>query len=161
MTDAVTLQLFTADDLEWLVDQHARLYARDEGFDESFGQLVRQILEDFVTDHDSTCERGWMAMRNGQRLGSIFCVKLDDKNAKLRLFFLVPEARGLGVGKQLLQACMGFARDKGYEKMQLWTHESHEAACALYRKFGWQLLASKPVKSFGVDLIEQSWEIDL
>jgi hypothetical protein len=43
--------------------------------------------------------------------------------------------------------------------MQLWTHESHRAACALYAQNGWQLVSSKPVRSFGCDLVEQSWEI--
>ena len=95
------------------------------------------------------------------RLGSIFCVKLDEKTAKLRLFLLVPEARGKGLGKLLLQACMGYARATGYRRMQLWTHESHRAACALYTAAGWRCVASKPVRSFNVDLIEQSWEIDL
>ena len=161
MTGEVVLRAFTAEDVDWLVDRHATLYARDEGFDESFGRLVREILEDFVASHDSSCERGWIAERDGQRLGSIFCVRLSETEAKLRLFFLLPEARGLGLGKRLLQTCMGFAKGRGYLKMQLWTHESHEAACALYKAFGWQLTESKPVHSFGVDLVEQSWEITL
>lgn len=157
MSSEVLLRDFTGDDVDWLVERHATLYARDEGFDDTFGPLVRSILDEFISGHDSTCEHGWLAERDGQRLGTVFCVRLSETEAKLRLFLLVPEARGLGLGKQLLAACMGFARDCGYQKMQLWTHESHEAACALYKKFGWQLIDSKPVHSFGVDLVEQSW----
>ncbi|MEP4199129.1 MAG: GNAT family N-acetyltransferase [Aliishimia sp.] len=70
---------------------------------------------------------------------------------------MVPEARGLGVGRKMLSHCMGFARDIGYRDMTLWTHESHEAACALYRKTGWRLVDAKPVNSFGQDLVEQTW----
>ena len=143
------------------MDQHQRLYARDEGFDDTFGPLVREILEDFAAAHDPIRERGWIAERAGQRLGSIFCVALSDTIAKLRLFLLVPEARGLGLGKRLLTTCMGFARDQGFAKMQLWTHESHKAACALYAQNGWTLEASKPVRSFGVDLVEQNWSVSL
>ena len=160
MTD-VDLRLFRADDAPWLVEQHGTLYARDEGFDDSFGQLVARILNDFVTDHDPTCERGWIAEQAGERLGSIFCVRLDEETAKLRLFLLVPEARGKGLGKRLLSNCMRFAKTAGYLQMQLWTHESHTAACALYRSNGWQLTGGKPVHSFGVDLVEQSWKIRL
>ena len=98
---------------------------------------------------------------DGKPLGSIFCVRLDDQTAKLRLFFTAPEARGLGLGKRLLDACMGFARDRGYTRMELWTHESHEAACALYSRAGWVCTSSKPVHSFGVDLVEQAWEVKL
>jgi GNAT superfamily N-acetyltransferase len=154
----VTLRRFEPDDSEWLVERHQTLYARDEGFDDTFGPLVAEILKQFCASHDSTCERGWIAEENGQRLGSIFCVRLTDTTAKLRLFLLTPEARGKGLGKRLLQTCMQFARDAGYKDMTLWTHESHEAACALYAAFGWELADSKPVHSFGQDLIEQSWK---
>ena len=155
--DKVTLRPFEADDLDWLVQQHAMLYARDEGFDESFGPLVRSILEGFVADHDPACERGWIADCAGQPLGSIFCVRADEQTAKLRLFLLLPDARGKGVGRQLLAQCMEFARASGYLGMKLWTHESHAAACALYARTGWTLQASEPVHSFGQDLVEQTW----
>ena len=159
--DDIVIRPFRAEDAPWLVEQHGVLYTRDEGFDDNFGRLVARILDDFIRDHDPVRERGWIAERAGTRLGSIFCVTQDARTAKLRLFLLVPEARGQGLGKRLLTTCMGFARDAGYRDMALWTHESHAAACALYRAFGWQLTGSKPVRSFGVDLIEQSWRIRL
>nr|WP_299687440.1 GNAT family N-acetyltransferase [uncultured Tateyamaria sp.] len=155
--EEITLRPFTADDTDWLVDQHATLYAQNDGFDDSFGPLVRTILEDFVAGHDAERERGWIAEADGARLGSIFCVRLNDTTAKLRLFLLLPEARGRGLGQRLLHQCMGFARDTGYSNMQLWTHQSHTAACALYAKFGWEMVGSKPVHSFGQDLVEQTW----
>ncbi|MCX8953747.1 GNAT family N-acetyltransferase [Ruegeria sp. NA] len=159
--DKVVLRTFRPDDAAWLVEQHGLLYACDEGFDDSFAPLVARILEEFIADNDPSFEKGWIAERAGQRLGSIFCVRVDQTTAKLRLFLLVPEARGLGLGKRLLQACTDFAREAGYREMVLWTHESHTAACALYRAFGWELIDSKPVHSFGVDLVEQSWRIRL
>ncbi len=157
----LTLRLYSADDRDWLVDRHQTLYTRDEAFDDSFGPLVDSILRDFEQNHDPTCECGWIAEADGQRLGSIFCVRQGAHTAKLRLFLLMPEARGRGLGKRMLTHCMGFARDSGYHDMALWTHESHKAARALYRSFGWRLTGSKPVHSFGVDLVEQSWAITL
>ncbi|WP_170788433.1 GNAT family N-acetyltransferase [Ruegeria lacuscaerulensis] len=160
MNDTV-IRLFHPSDVPWLVAQHGLLYERDEGFDKSFARLVQQILDEFVATHDPSCDRGWIAEQAGVPLGSIFCVRLDETIAKLRLFFLMPEARGKGLGKRLLHTCMDHARDTGFEKMSLWTHESHRAACALYQATGWQLTGSKPVHSFGVDLVEQRWEIRL
>ncbi|MBB95367.1 MAG: GNAT family N-acetyltransferase [Rhodobacteraceae bacterium] len=159
--DTADVREFRAEDAPWLVDRHQALYAQDEGFDDSFGPLVAGILADFVAEHDPVRERGWIAEAGGQRLGSIFCVRVDDQVAKLRLFLLVPEARGRGLGRRLLSTCMGFARDAGYSEMRLWTHESHRAACALYRAAGWELVDSTPVHSFGVDLVEQSWQVTL
>lgn len=157
----ILIRPFRPDDAPWLVEQHGRLYQRNEGFDDTFAPLVERILADFMESHDPTREKGWIAERDGVRLGSIFCVALNDHTAKLRLFLLMPEARGQGLGKRMLNTCMGFARDSGYRDMALWTHESHRAACALYRASGWQLTGSKKVHSFGCDLVEQSWEIRL
>lgn len=157
----VILRDLAIGDAGWLIEQHGRLYAREEGFDKTFEALVAEILADFIRNHDPECERGWIAEEDGKRLGSIFCVRLDDQTAKLRLFLLTPQARGKGLGKRLLEACMSYARDKRYRRMQLWTHESHRAACALYAAAGWRCVSSKPVHSFGVDLVEQSWEITL
>ncbi len=159
MTPQVQLRQFRAEDADWLVEKHADLYANDEGFDATFGPLVADIVTGFLQNHDPRLERGWIAESAGQRLGSIFCVRLTDETAKLRLFMVLPEARGQQVGLKLLKTCMQFAQDNGYHGMQLWTHESHKAACALYAANGWSLSASKPVHSFGVDLVEQSWGI--
>jgi GNAT superfamily N-acetyltransferase len=157
----VKLRRFEPDDAPWLVDLHGAVYAHEEGFDDSFAGLVANILRDFVARHDPARECGWIAHKGKHRLGSIFCVDAGDGQAKLRLFILSPDARGKGLGKRLLKKCMTYARKTGYREMVLWTHESHEAACALYAAFGWQLEGSKPVRSFGVDLVEQSWRIDL
>ncbi|WP_281972320.1 GNAT family N-acetyltransferase [Ruegeria faecimaris] len=158
---SIQIRPFEALDAPWLVAVHDLLYSRDEGFDDSFVVLVKEILDDFITDHDAKRERGWIAECDGKPLGSIFCVALSETTAKLRLFLLLPEARGVGLGKRMLESCMGFARSAGYTEMRLWTHESHKAACALYGSTGWQLMDSKPVHSFGVDLVEQSWKIQL
>ncbi|UYV39508.1 GNAT family N-acetyltransferase [Rhodobacteraceae bacterium D3-12] len=157
----VTLRDLEIGDAGWLIEQHGVLYARDDGFDKTFEALVAEILADYIRNHDPTCERAWIAEQGGVRLGSIFCVRLDDQTAKLRLFLLTPDARGKGLGKHLLSTCLDYARAHGYTRLHLWTHESHSAACALYAAFGFSLVSCKPVRSFGVDLVEQSWEIAL
>ncbi len=160
--DEIELRDLAIGDAGWLIEQHALLYARDEGFDASFEALVAEILAAYIRDRNPARERAWIAWSKGRRLGSIFCVEGPAPDvAKLRLFLLVPEARGLGLGQRLLTECLDFARASGYRRLVLWTHESHEAACALYRKAGFRLDSAKPVISFSVDLIEQQWSIDL
>lgn len=159
---SVILRDIAIGDAGWLIQQHAERYAEDEGFDASFEPLVAEILAGFLRDHDQATERAFIAASGQSRLGSIFCVQSGEPGvAKLRLFYISPEARGLGLGQRLLDACLSFARKVGYRRMRLWTHESHRAACALYRKNGFACTASEPVHSFGVDLVEQTWEIDL
>ncbi len=149
-------------DAGWLIEQHATLYATEEGFDASFEALVARILADFIDHRRAPVERGWIAWDGKTRLGSIFCVKGPDPDtAKLRLFLLVPGARGRGLGQKLLSLCLDHARAQGFKRMTLWTHESHRAACALYEKADFTCVSSRPVHSFGVDLVEQEWTRDL
>ena len=155
--DRIHLRPFDRHDIEWLTERHATLYARDEGFDDEFRVLVRCILIEFAGWNDPACERGWIAEGPEGPLGSIFCVRQNETTAKLRLFLLEPQARGQGLGRRMLRTCMEFARGAGYEGMTLWTHESHRAACALYRSEGWTLVSSQPVQAFGQDLVEQHW----
>lgn len=155
----VVIRPYAPADRDWLVERHATLYAQHDGFDDTFGPLVGSILDAFTQDHDPSREAGWIAQRQSTRLGSIFCVRHDATRAKLRLFLLVPEARGLGLGARLLSHCTDFARGAGYAGMTLWTHESHHAACALYAKTGWSLEDASAVHSFGQDLIEQTWSL--
>jgi GNAT superfamily N-acetyltransferase len=159
--DGIEITGFTPADRDWVVTAHADHYAQSDGFDDSFGVLVAQIVDDFLADHDPEREAGWIVREGDRRLGCIFCVRLEDQIAKLRLFLLIDGARGKGMGKRLLATCMGFARSQGYREMQLWTHESHEAAGALYARTGWTLVRSKPVVSFGQPLVEQHWHIVL
>lgn len=159
--DDIEIRRFDPADRDWLVAAHADHYARAEGFDDTFEVLVAEIIDGFIADHNPDCEAGWVAWHGETRLGCIFCVKLSDHTAKLRLFLMMEEARGKGLGRKMLDTCMGFARDSGYGEMKLWTHESHRAAGALYARTGWALVQSEPVVSFGQALVEQHWEIAL
>ena len=159
--EGIEIKRFCAADRDWLVDLHGESYAQDEGFDDTFGPLVAGILDDFIANNDPKREAGWIAWEGTRRLGSIFCVQVRGEQAKLRLFLLTAEARGKGLGRRLLDHNMQFARDAGYQRMTLWTHESHRAAGALYRNTGWDLVSAVPVTSFGQELIEQHWEIAL
>ena len=153
------LRPFDAADADWLVDQHATHYALVEGFDDSFGPLVRSIVDEFLASHDETLEAGWIAHQGPRRLGSIFCVRKDDTTAKLRLFYVVEKARGTGVAQALLDQCLGFACAAGYAGLTLWTHESHAAAGRIYARNGLTRTRVEPVHSFGVDLVEETWQI--
>ncbi|MCX7566411.1 GNAT family N-acetyltransferase [Sulfitobacter sp. F26169L] len=157
----IDLHPFTPADRDWTVAVHIETYEQGEGFDATFGRTVAQILDDFSANQDFACERGWVAWRGDARLGTIFCMRLNEQTAKLRLFQLVAQARGHGLGRCLLEECTGFARAKGYREMQLATHKSHEAAVALYQRNGWQVTEEKPVVAYGLPLVEQTMRLKL
>lgn len=148
-------------DVEWLVSQHELLYGIDQGFDESFGVMVRGILNRYLANHNPDRERSWVATQNNERVGTIFCTDEGSDIVQLRMLLVLPVARGTGLGRRLVEECVNFGRQKNYEVMRLWTFKSLSAACALYESVGFECIQEKPAHGFGVNLVEQTWELPL
>ena len=149
-------------DLGWIAHRQARIYHEEYGWDWTYEGLVCQILGAFVAGFDPAREDAWVAERDGSIAGSIFLMKSDDPAvAKLRLLYVEPDARGAGLGKALVEACVARARELGYARVTLWTQESLVAARRIYRMAGFRLVDSSPHRSFGRDLVGETWVLDL
>ena len=88
-------------------------------------------------------------------------VKASDEVAKLRLLHVEPSARGLGIGKRLVEECVRFSRQAGYRKMTLWTQSILIAARSIYEQAGFRVVRAEQHHSFGKDLTAETWELDL
>ncbi|MBN9218417.1 MAG: MarR family transcriptional regulator [Mesorhizobium sp.] len=148
-------------DIGWIIRRQGMLYAQDYGWDETYEALVAEILSAFVKSFDPKWERSWIAEREGEVVGSVFIVRKSDQVAKLRLLYVEPSARGLGIGKRLVEECIGFARARGYKTLTLWTNDILTAARHIYQAAGFKLIEEEAHHSFGKDLVGQTWDLDL
>jgi DNA-binding MarR family transcriptional regulator/GNAT superfamily N-acetyltransferase len=150
-----------AGDLGWIVQRHGQIYAEEYGWDHTFEAMVAGIVSDFVRDLDPERERCWIAERDGRNVGSVMVVKREEDVAQLRCLIVEASARGLGIGRRLVEECIHFAREHGYRKMMLWTVAGLDAARRIYEAEGFALVREEAHPHFGYDLVDQVWERDL
>ncbi|MDP4200823.1 MAG: GNAT family N-acetyltransferase [Bacteroidota bacterium] len=159
--DRIVLRAPRAGDIGLVIHRHGVLYAEEYGWNEQFEALVAEVAAKFLKRHDSVKERCWIAELDGEFAGCIFIVRESEKVAKLRLLLVEPKARGFGLGRRLIQECIDFATNAGYEKMVLWTNDVLHAARHLYEEFGFHLIHEEPNTLFGPLTTAQTWERSL
>lgn len=149
-------------DLGWVIERHGARYAADYGWDATFEALVVRVVADFADRNDTNREAAWIAELDGERVGCVFCTASDTAGtAQLRLLLVEPSARGSGVGTQLVDECLRFARRSGYSRITLWTNDVLVAARRIYERAGFQRDRREKHHSFGHDLVGEYWSRDL
>jgi DNA-binding MarR family transcriptional regulator/N-acetylglutamate synthase-like GNAT family acetyltransferase len=150
-------------DVGWAIERHGQLYAEEFGWNAEFEALVATLFARFATQHQEGSEQFWVAEIDNQRAGCVFVVRSekDPRAAQLRCLLVDPAARGLGIGRRLVDKCITFAKAAGYRRIILWTNDVLVSARRIYEAAGFSLIEEAPHHSFGRDLVGQFWGRDL
>lgn len=157
----VVLRPHRLGDMGWITHRHAVLYAREYGWGPRFEALVARIAADFIETYDPARARSWIADREGEILGSIFLEDAGEGAARIRLLYLEPAARGLGLGMKLVGEAVAFARAAGYVRITLWTQSVLTAARRIYTAHGFEMVEAKAHTLIGHELIGETWVLEL
>lgn len=157
----VVLRSHHPGDMGWIIQSQTRFYVEAFGWNDKFEALVCDVAAKFLTHYNPEREYCWIAEQNGNRVGSIVIADGGDNVAKLRLLYVDAAARGLGLGSLLVREAIQFSRKAGYRQVVLWTNDILHSAIAIYRKAGFQLIATEPHQQFGKPENGQTWALDL
>ncbi|WP_200981076.1 GNAT family N-acetyltransferase [Qipengyuania soli] len=157
------LRPFRTGDMGTIAARQAILYEQENGWGTKLEAIILDIAARFLREFDPAKEQCWVAERDGRILGSVFMVKEpgEPETARLRLLYVEPEARGLGIGNALVAECTRFARESGYNRIVLWTHAVLESARRIYAAEGYRIIASETQEEFGRPEVSETWLLDL
>jgi GNAT superfamily N-acetyltransferase len=145
----------------WVLERHAHLFEVEEGWGEPFIAMIARLIADYLEDNDPDWEAAWVAELDGRRVGSVYCVRHSDGVAQLRLLFVDAEARGHGVGSKLVERCIEFARERGYERVVLSTNSTLTSARRIYDAAGFRQTKEEPLSSFPEGTVAQEMWLEL
>lgn len=156
-----SLRTFRTGDMGLITARQSILYHEGYGWGRGMEALIGEITAAFLRDFKSGREQCWIAEREGRMLGSVFLVEEDAETARLRLLYVEPEARGMGVGQALVKQCTAFAREAGYRRIVLWTHAVLEGARRIYAAEGYRIVETHTHDDFGKPELSESWLLEL
>jgi len=158
---AFTLRTFRAGDMGMIAARQSILYRNVYGWGPQIEVLEGEVTTAFLRDFKPGREQCWVAEVGGMMAGSIFLTDEGDGLSRLRLLYVEPFARGLGIGNRLVETCLSFARDVGYSAMTLWTHTVLESARRIYAAHGFRIVESHTHEEFGKPVQSETWRIEL
>ena len=137
------------------------LYADSHGWGRGLEVVEGEVTTAFLHNFKPGREQCWVAEIDGVMAGSIFLTDEGGGNARLRLLYVEPFARGRRIGDALVTTCIGFARDKGYATLTLWTQAVLETARRLYTRHGFERIETAVHHDFGEPVTGERWQLRL
>jgi ribosomal protein S18 acetylase RimI-like enzyme len=147
-------------DIGYVIHLHGLLYKQEYEYGIEFEAYVAKGLHEFYEQYNPATNCVWVCEHNTKMIGFILLMNRGTE-AQLRYFIILPEYRGIGLGKKLMELYMAFLKKSGYQKSYLWTTHELFTAAHLYRKHGFVLEEEKESSAFGKPLKENKYSLTL
>jgi len=110
-----------------------------------------KALDDMTQTYDSERMTYFVVEENSKVIGGAGIAPLtgeEDKICELQKMYFLPEARGRGIGMKMINQCLDFGSEQGFEKCYIETLPYMENARKLYHKNGFEVI-EKPLGDTG------------
>ncbi len=158
--ESVVIRSCGPGELGWITWRHCVLYKKEYGFDDTFEYYLLAGMVQYLRDLKGRGEV-WVADCGGTVVGSIAIVEVSPVEAQLRWFLIEPAFRGIGLGKALMETALAYCRERGYDRVFLWTVGELSAARHLYEIYDFTLVETKSHFLWGRDIVEERWDLPL
>lgn len=148
-------------DVGYVIYLHAILYAREYRLDHTFEADVARRMGEFAKSYNPRKDYFAVAELDRRIVGSIVIHGLSDEIGQLRWFLVHPDARGRGLGRRMIDGALAFCRERGFQKVHLWTISELKAAAHLYRQAGFVVTREETHEIWGAPRTEQEYELIL
>ncbi|WP_454798334.1 bifunctional helix-turn-helix transcriptional regulator/GNAT family N-acetyltransferase [Novosphingobium lindaniclasticum] len=159
--DTFTIRPFRTGEVSQIAARQSVLYAQSHGWKHQFESLVVDTAAAFLRNFKPGREQCWVADIDGVMAGAVFLTDEGNGIARLRLLHVEPFARRRGIGDALVRGCIGFAREKGYSRINLWTQTSLESARRIYARLGFTCISTEVHHEFGEPVQGEAWMLEL
>lgn len=156
-----TVRTFGTGDMGMITARQAILYRESHDWGAPMEVLLGEVTARFLRDYREGREQCWVAESGGVMAGSVFVVDAGEGVAQLRLLYVEPWARGMGIGSDLVGRCVTFAREAGYTTLKLWTHTVLDSARRIYAGEGFRIVSTEVHHEFGRPEQGEIWEMEL
>jgi GNAT superfamily N-acetyltransferase len=160
-TEKIQIRARRPGDLGWILMSHGEAYQREFEFAPIFEYYVMEILQEVAKRDDQVKNPVWIAECDGVPVGSVLMLEKSNEVTNLHCMFVHPKFRGKRVGHHLLEKCMSWARESGYQKIELRTLGVLDKAKRLYEMNGFQCHGVDPNTSYGCETTSEYWSLDL
>ena len=148
-------------DLGYLTYLHGKLYGEEYGYNVVYEKYVAQGIAELMENYNSQKDHIWFVENQGKMVGAIAIMGRSGEIAQLRYFLLLPQYRGLGLGKKLVQTALDFCKTTGYRTVYLLTATELEAAAHLYHKFGFRKTREVTTHHWGKEVVEAYYDLNI
>ncbi len=156
------MDIVRSDDVNHVVRLHRTVYESEYGLDPSFADgVATQMAELRRGGFPGPREGLWLAELDSAVLGTVTLIQETIALGRLGHLVLLPEARGTGAGRRLVNTVLDTARAAGYERLQLFTFSDLSAAGSLYRSVGFEVASAEDTVRWGRRMQWQRYEMAL